>query len=302
VAHASHGPVGQILRAEQGDLLRRWVEAYRSSPVRMPRPLEPASVARLVSPILEGLADALGPSPAAARPGGGASDAGALSGHLPATALVPGSTLARDVEKAAALVGALLASGGDATGFDVAALFYALRDLLAGAPLEAGERAALVCFADWLNAVACDAFAAARVQAERERWREQLEEGTPVVLATPEVPVAFLVGRPDGVLLDSVMSRLLLSIVRVGARAAVIDAAGLAEPARPELIEALDRFLAHRKVSRAVSLVAVGLPGGAEKVWRDAAERCRTDLSFEAHFDRALERALSMSGYRLVKS
>lgn len=298
MAHASHEPVGQILRAEQGDLLRRWVEAYRSSPVRMPRPLDPASVGRLVSPILEGLADALGPSPAAARQGG----AGALADHLPASALVPGSTLARDVEKAAALVGALLASGGDATGFDVAALFYALRDVLTAPPLEADERAALVAFAEWLNAVACDSFAAARVQAERERWREQLEDGTPVVLAAPEVPVAFLVGRPDGVLLDSVLSRLLLAVVRVGARAAVIDAAGLADPARPELLEALERFLSHRKVSRAVSLVAVGLRGDAEKAWREAAERSRTDLSFEAHFDRALERALSMSGYRLVKS
>ena len=43
---------------------------------------------------------------------------------------------------------------------------------------------------------------------ERERWRDQLEDGTPVVLVSPELPVAFLVGRPDGVLLDSVFSRL----------------------------------------------------------------------------------------------
>ena len=296
---AASSKIGDVLRAEQGDLLRRWVEAYRASPLRMPRPVDPQVVARLVSPILECLADALGPSPipgrAVTEPPGGA-------GHSPASALVPGSTLAREVEKAAALVGALHATG-DASGFDVAALFYALRDLFtATASIDPDDRAALVRFAEWLSAVACDSFAAARVQAERERWREQLEDGTPVVLATPELPVAFLVGRPDGVLLDSVLSRLLLFVVRVGARAAVIDAAGMGDPARPEVLEALGRFLAHRKISGSVSLVAVGLAEEPEQAWRELAERSRTDLSFEAHFDPALARALSVAGYRLVKT
>lgn len=291
----AHASFGQILREQQGDLLKRWVEAYRASPVRMPHPLDPAAVSRLVAPILECLADALGPSPAR----GAGTDR--PPPYVPASVLVPGSTLAREVEKAAALVGALLASG-DASGFDVSALFYALRGLFESAALAADERAALLCFADWLNAVACDAFATARVQAERERWREQLEDGTPVVLAAADVPLAFLVGRPDGVLLDSVLSRLLLMIVRVGARAAVIDAAGLADPSRPELLEALGRFLSHRKVSGAVAIVAVGMRSEPERAWRDVAERSKTELSFEAHFDRALDRALSLAGYRLIKS
>jgi hypothetical protein len=293
VAKASFG---QILREQQAELLRRWVEAYRASPVRMPHPLDPAAVSRLVAPILECVADALGPTPA--REGTGENRA---PGNLPVSALVPGSTVAREVEKAAALVGALLASGEN-TGFDVSALFYALRALLEAAALDLEERTALTAFADWLNAVASDAFAAARVQAERERWREQLEDGTPVVMAAPELPVAFLVGRPDGVLLDSVLSRLLLMVVRVGARAAVLDAAGLADPARPELLEALGRFLSHRKVSGAVALVAVGLRSEPERAWRELAARSGTDLSFEAYFDRALDRALSLAGYRLIKS
>jgi hypothetical protein len=301
VAHASYGQIGQILREQQADLLVRWVEAYRQSPVRMPHPLDPASVSRLVSPILECLADALGPSPAARQGASPRTDPIPVPGQAPASALVPGSTVAREVEKAAALVGALLASG-DATGFDVSALFYALRDLFAAAPLEAGERAQLCGFAEWLNAVACDSFATARVQAERERWREQLEDGTPVVMAAPELPVAFLVGRPDGVLLDSVLSRLLLAVVRVGARAAVLDAAGLADPARPEVLDALGRFLEHRKVRGAVALIAVGLRSEPEQAWREQARRSATDLSFEAYFDRALDRALSLAGYRLVRS
>jgi hypothetical protein len=298
VAPAS-GKIGDFLRAQQADLLMRWVEAYRASPLRMPRPVDPQMVARLVSPILECLADALGPSP---NPGRAGTEPSAGAAQSPASALVPGSTLAREVEKAAALVGALHATG-DASGFDVAALFYALRDLFAAiASVEEQERAALVRFTEWLSAVACDSFAAARVQAERERWREQLEDGTPVVLAAPELPMAFLVGRPDGVLLDSVLSRLLLLVVRVGARAAVIDAAGMGDPARPEVLEALGRFLSHRKISGSVALVAVGLADEPEQAWRELAERSGTDLTFEAYFDRALARALSAAGYRLVKS
>ena len=293
------GKIGDILRAQQADMLIRWVEAYRASPLRMPRPVDPQMVARLVSPILECLADALGPSPIPRRAG---TEHPAGAAQSPASALVPGSTLAREVEKAAALVGALHATG-DASGFDVAALFYALRDLFAALwSVDEQERAALVRFTEWLSAVACDSFAAARVQAERERWREQLEEGTPVVLAAPELPVAFLVGRPDGVLLDSVLSRLLLLVVRVGARAAVIDAAGMGDPARREVLEALGRFLAHRKISGSVSLVAVGLADEPEQAWRELAERSRTDLTFEAYFDRALARALGAAGYRLVRT
>ncbi len=291
--------IGDILREQQSDLLKRWVEAYRASPLRMPRPVDPQMVARLVSPILECLADALGPSPI---PGRAVMEPPEGAGHVPASALVPGSTLAREVEKAAALVGALHATG-DASGFDVAALFYALRDLFAAtASIDPDDRAELVRFTEWLSAVASDSFAAARVQAERERWREQLEDGTPVVLVAPELPAAFLVGRPDGVLLDSVLSRLLLQVVRVGARAAVIDAAGMGDPARPEVLDALGRFLAHRKISGSVSLVAVGLAEEPEQAWRELAERSRTELSFEAHFDPALARALSVAGYRLVKT
>ena len=297
MAPSSYGKIGHILREQHAVLLDRWVEAYLASPLRMPHPLDPQAVSRLVSPILECLADALGPS-AEGRP---TSASPAQEPHQsPASSLVPGSTMAREVEKAAALVGALHAT--DATGFDVSALFYALRDLFAAAPLDPDERAALVRFAEWLSAVACDSFASARVQAERERWREQLEDGTPVVLLAPELPAAFLVGRPDGVLLDSVLSRLLLLVVRVGARAALIDAAGMADPARPEVLEALGRFLSHRKISGSVALVAVGLRDEAEQAWHELAHASATDLSFETYFDRALERALGAGGYRLVRT
>jgi hypothetical protein len=236
------------------------------------------------------MCDALRPTPVPPPPGG-----------PPPGALEPGSNLAREAEKAAALVGALLAAE-DASGFDVTALFYALRDTLAEATSAPEDRAALRRFAEWLTAVAFDGFATARVQAERERWRDQLEDGTPVVLLSPELPAAFLVGRPDGVLLDSVMSRLLLLVVRVGARGALLHAGGLTDPGRPEVIEALRRFLSHRKVAGAVELVAVGLEPEPERAWRQLATEVGALLTFDAHFDRAVERALALGGYRLVRS
>lgn len=280
--------LGALIRGHEEELLSRAVEAYRVSPLRMPAPVDGPGMARLLSPILESLGDALGPS---RRP----------SAAEPASPLVPGSPAAREVEKAAALVGAILAAG-TASGFDAAALFYALRDVLAEAPVRPEDRAALRRFAEWITVVAFDAFAAARVQAERERARDQLEDGTPVVQVTPELPAAFLVGRPDGVLCDSVLSRVLLLVVRVGARAAILHAGGLTDPARVEVLEALRRFMSHKKVSGAVHVIAVGLPPEAEPAWREVSSATGTTLSFEPHFDRAVERALPLTGYRLVRS
>jgi hypothetical protein len=286
----SDGPVelGALIRGHEEELLARAIEAYRVSPLRLPAPVDGPGMARLLSPILESLGDALGPT--------------ALPNPIESSsALIPGSAAAREVEKSAALVGAILAAG-TASGFDAAALFYALRDVLGEAPVRPDDKVALRRFAEWITVVAFDAFAAARVQAERERARDLLEDGTPVVQVASDLPAAFLVGRPDGVLCDSVLSRVLLLIVRVGARAAILHASGLTDPARPEVTEALHRFMSHKKVSGVVHLIAVGLPPDAEEAWRAAASATGTALSFEAHFDRAVERALALSGYRLVRS
>ena len=278
-----------LIRGHEEELVKRAIEAYRLSPLRLPTPVDGPGMARLLSPILESLGDALGPTLVPTLMSESSS------------ALVPGSPAAREVEKSAGMVGAILAAG-TGSGFDAAALFYALRDVLAEAPVGAEDQQALRRFAEWITVVAIDAFAAARVQAERERARDQLEDGTPVVQVTPELPAAFLVGRPDGVLCDSVLSRLLLLVVRVGARVAILHAGGLTDPARREVIEALRRFMSHRKVAGAVHLIAVELPSDAEKAWSGVASEAGATLSFEPHFDRAVERALPLSGYRLVRS
>jgi hypothetical protein len=282
--------VGEILRGQQGELLRRWIEAYAASPLRVPRPIHLAEMARLVSPILESLADALGP-------------AGRSAGSpMPSAALIAGSTTAREIEKASALVGALLASEEVASGFDVTALFFSLRDVFAGPPFAAEDRVHLARFAEWLTSVAFDSFSAARVHAERERAREHLEDGTPVVLLSTELPAAFLVGRPDGRLIDSVLSRLLLMVVRVGARAVLVHAGGLVDPARPEVLEALHRFAAHKKVAGTVEIIAVALEPEAEPPWREVASDTGATVTFEEHLDRAVERGLAAGGVRLLRT
>jgi hypothetical protein len=278
----------------------------------MPRPVDPVATGRLLAPIVEALGDALsGPAAYAQAPIGAPPQSGFAGTVAPAfgetpvgptaRGLQPGSAACREVEKAAALVGAILASERT-TGFDLAALFFALRTSLAGLPVAHEEREALGVFAEWLAAVAFDAFAAARAQAERERSREQREEGTPVVLVTPELPAAFLIGRPDGPLMDSLLSRLLLLVVRVGARVALIHAGGLADQDRPEVMEPLARFAGHKKIAGTVHLLAVGVEPEAEKSWRRLADDVGAALTFEGHFDAAVERGIGLSGYRLVRS
>jgi hypothetical protein len=277
--------LARALRDNTEGLSRTWLTAYEASTVRMPRPVDRAALAQLVSPILESMADMLAPMPRA--------------GAVPEQAgLVPGSAEAREVEKAAAFVGASVAAGA-ASGFDLAALMLTLRRVLGAAagPAAAG---AVEDFVEWLAVLAMDSFATARVAAERERWREQLENGTPVLMVAPEVPAAFLVGQPDARLLEALFSRLLLLAVRVGARTIVIDASGLAEPGHPAVTEAFDRFLAHPKVAGRTSVVVVGLEPEAEERWLAVGQARDVPVTGESHFDRAVSHALATAGYRLI--
>jgi hypothetical protein len=272
------------LREHQA-VVNAWLDVYAASTVRVPRAIERGALAQRVAPIIEALGDALMPSP---RPGG-----------PPGVArLVPGSSELRDVEKAAALVGAGMASG-DASGFDVSALMLALRSAIAPAT-EGAARLEAEAFVEWLAAVALDAFASARVASERERWREQLEEGTPVLMVAPDVPAAFLIGRPDARLLDVLFARLILLVVRVDARTAMVDVSGLAEAGHPEVLAAFDRFLAHPKVGGRLHVVVIGLQAEAEPAWFEAGRARGSRVSVDSHFDRAVGRALVDAGYRLL--
>lgn len=277
---------GQLFGRPPSEIVSRVVALYRQSAVRYPREADPAVLERLIGSVIVSLAESL--------------HTRAATGPIPLSSLQPGSALAREPEKSAALVGAILAATGD-SGFDVMALCLAVRDALVEIAHIPAEKALVGQFGEWLAAVAIDAFASARASAERERARQDLEDGLPVVLVTPDLPATFLVGRLDGDLVDSALSRLLLMVVRTGARSALIDVTGLSEPGRPDVVAAVMEFARHRKIAGAAEIVVIGLSPADERGWQDKLAAGDLSVVFESHFDRAVDRALARAGYRLLR-
>ena len=253
-----------------------WEEIFATSPLRLPGSYDRADARRAVLPIFENLADA-----------------------LPLAALIPGSAEVREIEKSTAFLGSL-AGGMDSSGFDVAGMVTAIRDLLLD-HVEDDELADFTGFFEWLIVLALESFSTARAQAENERQRDLLERGTPVILVTPGVPAVLLVGAPDNIVLDSVFGRLLMLTVRVGAPAVIIDATGLAEPCAPPVLLAVDHLLRHTRLVDKVTVVAVGLDDDDQSRWQQLADRAHTPFHCEPSFDRALVSALGHSEYRLVR-
>jgi hypothetical protein len=68
--------------------------------------------------------------------------------------------------------------------------------------------------------------------------------------------------------LDGLLGRLLLAVVRTGARAVVIDAGGATEPAGEACLAALGRLAAHPYASsRPLRVVCAGVPVAAQAAW-----------------------------------
>lgn len=267
--------------ADRGELLAAWIRLYDRSPMRMPGAIHLAEVSAVVDHLFRSLTGLF------VAPRG--------IDEVPLV-LTPGASELREIEQAAAFLGANLSSTR-ATGFDVVALILCLRDVLC--PLTDGaESAELASFIEWLSAVAVDSFSTARQRAIMERHREELEEGTPVVNIVPELPAAMLVGRPPRSVVDSVLSRLLLSAVRVGARALILDVSGLANNREPQLLEALQRFLDHRKLRGRTEVLVVRLAPEVIPLWKGLS----SDLRFFEYFDQAVAEGLRAAGYRLVRS
>jgi hypothetical protein len=185
-----------------------------------------------------------------------------------------------------------------ASGFAVAASISSLRDVLIELA-AGGEASAMVQVFEWLQIVAMDAYATARVVTIEEKVRAEIEQGTPVVLVAPTVPAVFLVGAPGRFSLDTILSRLLLLIVRVGAPAAVIDATGLADPGAPGVCESLYGLASHRKVAGKVALIAAGLTHAQKTVWADTIAGAGCEFFVEPAFMAAVDRALACSGYEI---
>lgn len=262
------GSLPHALRQRADAVLASWAHRFERSPMRVPRPTDP----RRLSAIVAGLIEALGEA--------------TLS---PVAELRPGGPAVRELEKQTTFAGSGLAAAGG-TGFDVAALVLALRD----AVLEfagADDHGPLVDLFEWLVVVALDAFATAGAASARERADGQLEAGTPVLLVTPELPAVLLVGAPSGATVDAVLARTMLLVVRTGARALIVDIGGLAEPGSPVVVEALDRFLAHKRLAP-VEVLLVGAADDAAPRWVELAKKRGVALRALDRFEAAVAAGL----------
>ena len=258
-------------------VLGAWAHRYERSTKRGPG----ARPARVHAPIVSGLIEAL---------------AVAVSGD--AVVLTPGHAALRDLEKGAVFAGATWSSEG-ASGFEIAAIVSALRDaVLEHADLELG--AGLGELFEWLQVLALDAFATAGRRAVAERAAEQLEAGTPVLLLTPEIPAVLLVAAPGDDVLDSILARAMLLVVRVGAPTLLLDVSGVADVEAKPVTIAIGRLLEHRRMGQ-VELAVIGASDGVAERWRRAAESHKVATSWFERFDDALAHAARRTGLSIVR-
>lgn len=213
--------------------------------------------------------------------------------------LSPGAPGMRDLEKAAVFAGATWAADGG-TGFEVAAIIGALRDaVLEYADHEAATPVGEVF--EWLIVLALDAFATAGKRSVAEKAAEQLDAGTPVLLITPELPAVLLVGAPPEDVVDGVLARAMLLVVRVGAPSLLLDVSGLADPAAKGVTAAMSRLFAHRRMGGRVELVVVGAPAEVADRWRGEAQAHNVASRWFDRFDDAFAHAASRAGINLVR-
>lgn len=264
------------MRERRSALAERWLGAFRDSALRLPLRIDPAEIRLLCDAIL-----------------------GELAAALADPTVRPGSPGLRELEKRLAFAGGHLGAMG-ASGFDLAALLCALRDTVLAEVSDPDERDRLRELFDWLGALAFEGYVTSREEALRLRHRDALERGMPVVLLAPELPAAFLVGDPDRSVLDATFGRLLLSIVRVGARATLIDASGLLVPADPRVTEAAAVFASHRKVAGRTALVVSGLAEDTAREWRGAAPPL-AEATFVDRFEDAHALALDRAGFAVTR-
>ena len=263
-----------------------WLDDFERSQLRLPKALNKNDLTTLVLPVVEDLREAISP--------GRSADSTTLS------SFEPGAPELREVEKSVAFIGGRLVAAGFA-GFDVAALILSLRKILSSAVSET-QQSTVAKYVEWLSILALDSFSSGRASAERERVREELLEGMPIVHIVRELPAVLFVGSPDRIVLDSVFSRVLLSVVRVGARAVILDFSGVKEQSNSILGEAVYRFLQHEKIRGSVEALLVGLDSAVKVAWCEELGAQGNELSVFEHFDLAVERGLGLTGYRVVAS
>jgi hypothetical protein len=277
MAKLTFAGAARALTERRPAVVERWLASYGRSALRLPGSVDLRE--------LQGIADTI---------------ASALGQALSEPGCAPGASVLREAEKRIAFAGGSMGMSRR-SGFDVAAFIYALREALSEEAADDAEREGLSHLADWFCALAFEGYSVSREDALRLRHRDALERGTPVVLLGPELPAAFLVGDPDRSVMEATFGRLLLLVVRVGARAVLIDAGGVGRPSEPPVLDALTSFAQHRKVGGKIAVVVAQLPTSAEEDWK----KCLPpdgEIIFQERFEEALARAqeLALSRKRAV--
>jgi hypothetical protein len=247
-------------------MCERWLTAFSRSTLRLPRPVD----LRELSGWASGFAETLGVA-------------------LSDPACAPGSPSLREVEKRLTFIGGSLGTGSGSS-FDVTALIIALRDLLAGEAASPVEKAAIAGLFDWLGAVAHEGYSSSQREGAWLRAQESLDRGTPIFVAAREVPCLLLLGEPGRAVAETLLGRLLLTVVRVGARAIVLDGSGLMSQADPTLLEAVSGFARHPRM-KDVAIVIAGLPVEIEETWRAA---CGREVLPSERLEEAIELARTL--------
>jgi len=266
------------------DLVSEWSAAVVQSPIRLPNTLESAPLQASLAPIIEAFSTVVAPDRNGRRPS--------------EFDFEPGSVAMREVEQALAFTIANFAAKG-ASGFFAAALILCLRDLLC-APLTGSAHSKMARYMDWLVAMTTDSLATGRERAALERWDEQLDEGTPLVMITPELPAALFVCAPNARVVSGVFARLTLTLVRTGASAAIIDVRGMAERFSSAFGEALNTFLGNERVAKRIRVIACGVHVSDVALWQEIGERHGVDLRFENYFDSCVQMGLEAGDWRLL--
>ncbi len=274
--HEIFAPLSAALSLRAEELVERWAKRYAASPMRVPDPAAASALAAQVAGLIDHLRCAL---PAAGEP----------------PALEPGAVAVRELERGVAFLGATSAAT-TGSGFDVGAALLSLRDVLLQELQAADARTAVSVLFDWLVVLALDSYSAAGAKAADERQLERLENGIQILRIAPELPALIMLGELDGRTLDTLFGRLLLMVVRVDARAVIVDVAGVPDTVVPGLLTAASGLFQHPKLA-AVEALIVGATEPSHPQWNDAARGCAI-----VHFDRfddAVARGLECCGYDL---
>ena len=271
----------EVLGNQRSELVVQGSEHYLRSSIRMPGAVDQRMIKNLILHIVESFVLVL-------------PRCSTTDGTESLDALFqPGSVGMRELERSVSFVGSVMEAQGN-SAFDVAGVINAFRDSLT--KMLGVDRLLPGAF-EWLAYLALDSFSTAARMSERERQREQLSRGTPILLITPELPAVLLVGQPDGSVLDNVFARFLLAIVRSGAQVAILDASGLSDKSSEIVIEKVAELFQHRAFA-SVDILVVGVNELEERAW--GVVQPSVSLEFHGVFDRAVARALEKMGMRLL--